>query len=217
MYVGLIAASYLIGSLPVAWVVTRLVTGQDLRRMGTGNAGVMNVAVSTARWAGLLVFLAEAAKGVLAVMLGGMVAASADGDDSDLAMGLALLAAVAGTRWSIWLRFAGGRGNTLALAGLAVISWLSVLAGLGLWIVARVVSRNSFRATRIALALWPVAIGFVTRSGVLALVGVAASLMTLTTHRLKTDDHQLIKATWPSLWAFLTAPPRRATRRNLEK
>jgi len=36
------AASYFIGSIPVAWLIAKLVTGQDLRRMGSGNVGVMN-------------------------------------------------------------------------------------------------------------------------------------------------------------------------------
>jgi glycerol-3-phosphate acyltransferase PlsY len=59
----LIAVSYFIGSIPVAWIVTKLVTGQDLRQMGSGNVGVMNVGISVARWAGVLVFLAEADEG----------------------------------------------------------------------------------------------------------------------------------------------------------
>jgi glycerol-3-phosphate acyltransferase PlsY len=33
----LIAAGYLLGSIPVAWLVAKWVTGQDLRRMGSGN------------------------------------------------------------------------------------------------------------------------------------------------------------------------------------
>ena len=57
---AILIISYLIGSIPIAWFLTRLVTGKDLRQMGSGNVGVMNVAVSVHRWDGLLVFLGEA-------------------------------------------------------------------------------------------------------------------------------------------------------------
>ncbi len=66
MIVGLVLASYLIGSIPVAWILTKLVTGSDLRTLGSGNVGVMNTAASVARWAGALAFAGEAAKGAAA-------------------------------------------------------------------------------------------------------------------------------------------------------
>ncbi len=47
-----IVAGYLLGSIPVAWLVARTVTGYDLRRVGSGNVGVLNTAISVARWAG---------------------------------------------------------------------------------------------------------------------------------------------------------------------
>ena len=67
--IGLAIAGYLLGSIPIAWMVAKLVTGKDLRTLGSGNVGVMNVALSVTRWAGLLVFLGEATKVLLAVYL----------------------------------------------------------------------------------------------------------------------------------------------------
>jgi glycerol-3-phosphate acyltransferase PlsY len=203
MLAMLIAASYLIGSIPVAWLIAKLVTGQDLRRMGSGNVGVLNTALSVARWAGLLVFLAEAAKGVLAVAL----ARSVDG--SEVAIGLAVLATVVGTRWSIWLRGAGGRGNTVAMTALLIISWLTLASALALWLLARLLTRRSFTATRITFLLWPFIFGLVTRSWWSVLFGATFSLVFLSTHRPETDDHLLVKARWPDLRAFLTAPRRK--------
>ena len=49
MIIALTVIGYLIGSIPVAWIVAKLVTGQDLRQMGSGNVGVMNTALSVAR------------------------------------------------------------------------------------------------------------------------------------------------------------------------
>ena len=38
-----IVVAYLIGSIPFAYIVTRLATGQDIRRLGSGNVGGNNV------------------------------------------------------------------------------------------------------------------------------------------------------------------------------
>jgi glycerol-3-phosphate acyltransferase PlsY len=199
------AAGYLLGSIPVAWLVARAVTGQDLRRLGSGNVGVLNTAISVARWAGLVVLLAEAAKGAGAVFLGQSLSSS------EAAPALTLLATVAGTRWSIWLRGAGGRGNTASVAGILVLSWPTVVCGLALWCVARLLTGRSFTATRVLLLTWPFVFGLLTRSWWNGLAGAALSLMFLTTHRPETDDHLIIEEHWPSLWRFLIGPRRSKT------
>ena len=203
MLVLVIVLCYLIGSIPVAWLVARLVTGQDLRGMGSGNVGVMNTALSVTRWAGALVFLAEAAKGALAVLLARTL------EGSMVSVGLAALAAIVGTRWSIWLRGAGGRGNTAAMTALALISWPSLLCLGAVWLLARLIARSSFIAMRITLALIPVVLGLVTRSWPAAIFGAAFSVLFLTTHSTDTDDHLLMKDRWSGLRNFLTMPRRK--------
>lgn len=200
---GLVVAGYLLGSVPIAWIVARLVSGKDLRQLGSGNVGVMNVALSVTRWAGLLVFLGEAGKGLLAVSLAQRTLGS------ELAIGLTVLATVVGTRWMIWLRFAGGRGNTAGLAAILRLSWQTLVLGFGLWGMTRLISRSSFWATRVSLLTWPFMFGALTRSWIYLLFGAALSAIYLTTHKAVSDDHSRIKERWPSLWAFLIGPKRR--------
>ena len=203
MILALIAVCYLIGSIPVAWIVAKLVTGQDLRQMGSGNVGVMNVGISVARWAGVLVFLAEISKAVLAITL----ARSWVGGDA--AIGVAVLATYAGTRWSIWLGGAGGRGNTIAATALFIISWPAAVAVGVLWLLIRLLTGSSFIATRVNLVAGPIVIGLLTRSWWYVLLGVVFSLLFLITHKRKTDDHLIIKKRWAGLRSFLTMPRRR--------
>lgn len=205
MVVLLAITGYLIGSVPVAWIITKLVKGEDLRQLGSGNIGVMNVGLSVARWAGVLVFLSEAIKGIIAVHLARELA----GDQ--LSICLTVLATVAGTRWPVWLRFKGGRGNTTGGSAILILSWHSVIVGALIWIIARMVTKGSFYATRITLIGWPVAFGVMTQSIWYGIFGALLSLMYLITHDTGTDDHMIIKERWPSLWAFLTGPKRRQT------
>jgi glycerol-3-phosphate acyltransferase PlsY len=198
----LLVICYLVGSIPVAWLVTRLLTGEDLRERGSGNVGVMATALNVARWAGLLVFLAEAAKGAAAVLLARAWGAG------QVVVGLAVIATVAGTRWSIWLRGAGGRGNTAGFTAILLLSWPTFAGSLVIWCLARVVTRRSFVATRILLTTWPFLFGLLTQSWWNVAFGGVLSLMYLSTQDSETDDHLLIKERWPNLWEFLTGPRR---------
>jgi glycerol-3-phosphate acyltransferase PlsY len=199
----LIVVGYFIGSIPVAWIVAKVVTGQDLRKMGSGNVGVMNVGISVARWAGVLVFLAEAVKAILAIAL----ARSWVGGDA--ATGLAVLSTFAGTRWPIWLRGAGGRGNTVAATALFFISWVGALCIGGLWLLVRLATHSSFIATRVNLATGPIIIGLLTRSWWYVLMAAIFCLLFLTAHQRQTDDHLIIKERWKGLRSFMTMPRRK--------
>lgn len=202
MLAELIAAGYLLGSIPVAWLVGKI-HGKDIRTLGSGNVGVLNTALSVHRWAGLLVFISELAKGALAVLLARAV------DGGEVAVGLTALAAVVGTRWSIWLRLAGGRGNTAAVAALALVSWQTLVAVVILYLLARLLTRSNFLAMRMCLLLLPPVFGLLTQSWWSVLFGACFSLIFVSTHRPESDDHLLLKARYPTLWAFLTAPPRK--------
>jgi glycerol-3-phosphate acyltransferase PlsY len=203
MIVIVLIGCYLIGSIPEAWLITRWVTGKDLRQMGSGNLGVSNTALSVARWAGLLVLLFEASKGILAVIL------IRETGGNEIAVALGALAAVTGTRWSIWLGGAGGRGNTVGVSALFLIAWQIPLVILGVWILLRVATRKSFLATRISLLTWPLIFWLVTQVCWYALCGVALCLIYLNAQRPETDDHSLITERWPSLWSFLISPRRK--------
>ena len=198
-----LAFFYLLGSIPVAWLMGKLAGRGDIRQQGSGNAGVMNVALNVSRLAGFIVFLAEIAKGVLTVVL------AQQWQLSEAMTGLAVITAVAGTRWSIWLRGSGGRGNTLGVAALLVLSWPAVAIGVAVWIAARILTKSSFWATRCWLLSLPISLGLATMSWWYAAMGAGLGLFYLSEHKTGTDDHTILKETWPSLWDFLTAPRRR--------
>lgn len=202
MIAWVLIVCYLIGSIPEAWLIAKRVTGQDLRYLGSGNLGVANVALSVARWAGLLVFLLEAAKGVLAVLF----VRAVGGDELLVAAGV--LATVAGTRWSIWLKGAGGRGNTVGVAALFLIAWQIPLLILVVWILVMIITHNSFLTTRISLLTWPIIFGLVSDIWWYPLFGAAIAFIYLEAQQEETDDHLLIKEQWSNLWTFLTSPRR---------
>ena len=63
-----IAAAYLIGSFPAAYIAGRLKKGTDIREVGSRNMGAMNVIYSIGIVAGILVLAVDIAKGAAAVL-----------------------------------------------------------------------------------------------------------------------------------------------------
>jgi acyl phosphate:glycerol-3-phosphate acyltransferase len=121
----LILAGYLIGGIPFAVPVVRLLHGLDVRDTGSGNVGARNSLRVGGPLAGLLVLVLDALKAALPMLL----ARSWAGDAWTVA--LAGVAAVAGhcfspylilrarnQRWAGWRKFlllAGGQGLASAL------------------------------------------------------------------------------------------------------
>lgn len=102
--IGVLLLAYLLGSIPFAYIAGRLAKGVDIREVHTGIVGAANVFRKVNRFAGILVAIADAGKGALAVVL-----ARAVGLPPWLAI-LAALAAIAGHWWPVFLNFRGGVG-----------------------------------------------------------------------------------------------------------
>jgi glycerol-3-phosphate acyltransferase PlsY len=100
---GVLAAAYLLGSIPFSYLVARL-RGVDVRKVGSGNVGATNVMRSVGPGAGLAAFVLDFAKGAAAALL----ASKVEPDGPLPAMAAA--AAVVGHVFPVWLRFRGGKG-----------------------------------------------------------------------------------------------------------
>ena len=70
MDAGVLLGSYLVGSIPFAYIIVRLVSGEDITTHGTGNVGSMNVRRTTGSWAWFVVaVLGDGLKGLVPVAL----------------------------------------------------------------------------------------------------------------------------------------------------
>lgn len=119
---------YLIGSIPSGYLIVKAMTGQDVRRIGSGRTGGTNVLRAAGGRAFILTVLADIGKGALAVL----IARLSFGEIAQLVAGFF---AVVGNNWSIFLRSRGGAGVMTTVGTLLVIapiptllfSWFPVL------------------------------------------------------------------------------------------
>ena len=102
---GIIAIiiAYLLGSIPAAYIITRLKTDKDIRQMGGGNVGARNVYREVGLGAAIVAGIFDIGKGAAAVAIAYWVLGV-----PLLFVLLAGLAVVAGHIWSVYLKFTGG-------------------------------------------------------------------------------------------------------------
>ena len=146
-------ASYLLGSLPTSWIVVKLVKGEDLRKLGSGNLGATNLYRQLGwRWA-LPAAVIDIGKGVIPVLVFGPRA----GGGPIMALFLGITA-VLGHVFSIFVNFKGGKG---------VATGAGVLIGLAPW------------AALVAIVVWGVVVkftGYVSLGSLLGAVVLVPSL-----------------------------------------
>lgn len=148
--------SFLIGSIPTAYLVGKFVRGIDIRRQGSGNVGATNVFRVVGKTWGIGVLAFDISKGFFAVSF--LPTIFTTGHVSYLMLQLIFgLAAIAGHIWTPCLGFRGGKGVAtsagvfLALALKAALGSILVWAGIFFW--KRYVSLASL-VTALSFPLW---------------------------------------------------------------
>jgi glycerol-3-phosphate acyltransferase PlsY len=111
--------SYLLGSVPTAYLFGRLFKGIDLRRHGSGNLGATNAFRVLGRGIGTTVLILDIFKGTAAVLLAKHFFVPEISKISlNLYLCLAAIAAVCGHNWTLFLKFKGGKGVATSLGAL---------------------------------------------------------------------------------------------------
>lgn len=188
--------SYLVGSIPWAYLLARRLRGIDIRTVGTGNVGAMNVHRATGSKAlGGAAALLDAGKGILALLLASQVARVA-GVDLVWAQGTAATAVVLGHNHSLFLGFNSGKGlSTGAGALLFMHPWM--LGAWGAVFFATVgVTRYLVLGQILATAALPL-LALLTTPGYLGAIGVPVALI-LTRHLPRLRD--VLRGTEPRMY-----------------
>jgi glycerol-3-phosphate acyltransferase PlsY len=144
----IIVLSYLVGSIPVSIIMTKLIKGVDVRDFGSGNAGGTNASRVLGKKYGILVILLDAMKGVIAVVLISRLYLgnfpfpnTTPFDDFTLVQIIAGIAAIIGHIWTIFAGFKGGKGIATGLGVLISIVTIDLLLALGIFLTVMYISK----------------------------------------------------------------------------
>jgi glycerol-3-phosphate acyltransferase PlsY len=172
-----VAAGYLLGAIPFAYLLARGLGGVDVRKVGSGNVGATNVLRATRARTALLVTVLDVAKGAAAVWAADTIGAGPSGRV------LAGLAAIIGHVHPVWLGFRGGKGVATACGVFAVLAPPATAMALAVFVAAvwgtGYVSMGSVSALiALPLAAWAAGEALVVVAG-----ASAACALVLFTHR----------------------------------
>lgn len=146
-----VIAAYLVGNLNFAYILVKFLKNEDVRNYGSGNAGTTNVLRVMGKNVAIPVFLLDALKGCLVIVIG-RYALGLD----EIFLVLGGIAVVAGHNWPAFLQFRGGKGTATSLGVFLTYDWevaiIAIMIGLivlGIW---RMVSLTSM----VGMAMLPV-------------------------------------------------------------
>jgi len=157
-----IIIAYLLGSIPWAYIVTRLATGRDIRRLGSGNVGANNVYWHLGLRAAIPVATFDVGKGAAAVAVAHWLL-EVPLYEPHLFVLLAGIAVVAGHTWSGYLKFSGGNGLSATIGALAIIMPWELLIVIALLLVLKVITRNLVLSVNISLLSVPISAWFLEK------------------------------------------------------
>jgi len=165
LIIGIIV-SYLIGSIPTAYIFGWVLKGIDIRKFGSGNVGATNAMRVLGKPAGITVLVLDILKGFLAVVfLGDFITSKVISIPYETLRIVLGLGCICGHNWTIFLGFKGGKGVAttfgvllglaVKIGGLKVILGLAILTWLVVFIITRIVSLASI-LTGISLPIYTV-------------------------------------------------------------
>ena len=144
---------YLVGSIPVADLVSRRRSAVDLRDVGDHNPGYWNAKETLGRRAALPIFVGDVAKGAGAALVG--VALAPPG-----VWGMAYVgagAAMVGHAWPVFTGFRGGRSVLTFVGGAIVFAPVPSLVAIGVLLVVFAITRSFARGAQAGIVALPVA------------------------------------------------------------
>ena len=144
-----IIVGYLLGSIPTAYIVSRIRKGIDIRSIGSGNMGGANVMREIGTHEGVFVGLIDIAKGAGAILIGQAL------DIPELWVYGTAFAALVGHNFPVFARFRGGRGSATIIGIFLVLAPKAILVTLAIIAIPFFTTRKFTAAILIGFGLLP--------------------------------------------------------------
>lgn len=149
LFLFMIILGYLSGSICSAVIVSRIFSLPDPREQGSRNPGATNVLRLSGKKYAALVFLVDALKGAIPVLI-----AKACGAGS-ITIGFTCLAAVLGHMYPLFFDFRGGKGVATAIGAFLAFHFMMGVSVIAVWLLVANFLRYSSLASIIAILVAP--------------------------------------------------------------
>jgi len=151
-YLTLFVIFYLIGSIPFAFILTKLCGLGDIRNVGSGNVGSTNVLRTGNKTLALLVLILDICKGLIPLIV---MKNYYDIYNANLILIIIGGMTILGHIFPIWLRFKGGKGVATYIGFLLALDYILGLFFIFIWIILALLKRYSSFSSIISLMIIP--------------------------------------------------------------
>lgn len=151
---------YLLGSCNFSIIVVRLLRGEDIRTMGSKNAGLTNTLRCAGKGCALLTLIGDLGKGVFAVFLSRLICRSLEAgiapDNNTYYIGyIAGLFAIIGHILPLYYGFKGGKGVLVGVSTFIIVDWRVFCILIAIFIIVLSISKYVSLASITATACCP--------------------------------------------------------------
>ena len=152
-FIFFILTSYLIGSIPFAFIFTALSGSGDIRKIGSGNVGATNVLKKKKKKLAIIVLILDIFKGFLPVTI---LLIFYQNEFSYFQIILIGSLSIIGHIYSIWLKFKGGKG-VATLVGFALgINYKLGVFFILIWLLIALIKKYSSLASIVSIIFLPI-------------------------------------------------------------
>ncbi len=153
---------YFLGSLNFSIIVVRMMTGRDIRDMGSKNAGLTNTLRCAGKSCALITLIGDLLKGVIAVALARLIChfmqtGLMPGNDTHYIGYIAGFFAIIGHVFPIYYGFKGGKGVLVGAASFIAVDYKVFIALLAIFIVMLAITKYVSLSSIISTAYCPLA------------------------------------------------------------
>lgn len=140
--------SYFLGSMNFAIIISKLKYKDDIRKYGSGNAGMTNMLRTYGRAAGICTFLGDLLKAVAAVLISRLLFGDPFGY-------IATLFCVIGHAFPCWYKFKGGKGVAVACAAILCLDQLPFVCLLIVFILIVAITKYLSLGSIMSVLMYP--------------------------------------------------------------
>ena len=143
---------YFIGSIPFAYILTKLFGFGDVRNIGSGNVGATNVLRTGQKKLAFLVLFFDILKGFLPLIVikNYLITSS-----SELIICSIASLTILGHIFPIWLKFKGGKGVATYIGYIFAINYIFGLIFIFAWLLIALIKKYSSLASIVSLIMLP--------------------------------------------------------------
>lgn len=168
--------SYVLGNISTSYFFAKIFADIDIRKHGSGNAGATNALRTLGKKAGAAVLIGDILKGIIAVLIGKIIA----GEDGQIFAGLFV---VIGHNWPVFLSFKGGKGIATTIGVMIGINPYIVAGIVPIGILIIIITRYVSLASISGMIIFPIVMLYTKQSIKLVLFSFILSIMAMFRHR----------------------------------